>query len=59
MFTASMAAWPSGVEPRLRLAVNASVVDDRVHAADRINLFCDALGFAAAAEITDDQSGGT
>jgi hypothetical protein len=41
------------------LAVDARVVDDRVHSADRINLFRDILCFAAVAEIANDQSGGT
>ena len=46
VFTAKMPLWPSGVEPRL-----AGIVDNRVHAADRIDLLCDAVDLSRAAQV--------
>jgi hypothetical protein len=38
------------------LAIDAGVVDDRIHAPDRVDLFGDAAGFGSAAEIADRNS---
>jgi hypothetical protein len=41
------------------LSVDAGVVDDCVHAPDRVDLFRDVPSFGGAAEIADDDSQGT
>jgi hypothetical protein len=33
-------------------------VDNRVHAADRIDLLCDAVGLGRATQVTDNDPGG-
>jgi hypothetical protein len=48
-----------GRRPAVSLGVDACVVDDGVHAPDRIDLVCDALGFGCAAEISDCNPCGT
>ena len=51
-----MAFWCRAAAP---LRVDAGVVDDRVHAPDRVDLVGDASGLHGATEIADDNSGST
>jgi hypothetical protein len=48
---------PLGSRAAARRRVDAGIVDNRVHAADRIYLLCYAVDLGCAAQVTDDPGG--
>ena len=49
---------PFGSSAAARRPVDPGIVDNRVHAADRVHLLCDAADLSRAAQVTDYDPGG-